>query len=211
VDFLIYKLTATALHLGERAKGNLFKPCLRTIPFSAITGALRRQFADGGVSADAIRAVGFLQTVVGANRVELLTYAPRDRVQEVSKLPLQAEFLADVVATVVVIDSNTTKSLPEKLEITLGGMQSHGFGRAELQLREKQAAGKPRPGLLRVRLPEDEVPNFGILKVETPIYGYLFRPSPGTHSGVYVRSVFEGSRVVGPELLLEPKTGAGNG
>jgi hypothetical protein len=201
VDFLIYDLTARALYLGERAKGNLFKPCLHTIPYSAITGALNRHFADGG-HGDPIKAVGFLENRVGHNRAELLTYSPRDRVAENSKIPLQVEFLTDVVATVVVVDSEATRKLPERFSITLGGMRSHGFGEAELKLREKRPATNPAPGLLRVRLPEEEAESFGIIKVQTPVYGYLFKPTPGTHTGVYVRSLFEGSRVLGPEVLL---------
>jgi hypothetical protein len=78
VEFLIYELTANAIHLGERAKGNLFKPCLRTVPYSAITGALSRRF--GQLGGDGIKAVGYLEESVGRNRVELLTYSPRDRV-----------------------------------------------------------------------------------------------------------------------------------
>jgi hypothetical protein len=207
MDFLIYELTAAALHLGERAKGNLFKPCLRTIPFSAITGALNRHFgsANDGEGEGTLKAVGFLNEAVNRNRIELLTYSPRDRVREVSKIPLQVEFLTDVLATVLVVASDAASRLPERFELTLGGLRSHGFGRAELKLRERRPTGDPRQGILRVRLPEEETTTFGIVRVQVPVYGYLFRPTPGAHPGVYVRSLFEGSRVVGPELLLYPK------
>lgn len=207
MDFLVYELMAQALYLGERAKGNLFKPCLRTIPFSAITGALNKHFGpndgDGGMTEE-LKAVGYLRQAVERNRMELITYSPRDRVAEVSKIPLQVEYLADALATILVIANGAAAKLPENFNITLGGMRSHGFGRAEVRLVEKQPAGEPRPGLLRVRLPEEEAAAFGIARVLTPVYGYLFRPTPGTHSGVYVRSLFEASRVVAPELLLEP-------
>jgi len=201
VEFLIYELTANAIHLGERAKGNLFKPCLQTIPYTAITGALMRRFAqaEGG----GIKAVGYLENSVGRNRVELLTYSPRDRVVEISKIPLQVEFLSNVLATVVVIAREAALHLPEHFQITLGGMRSHGFGSADLRFREKRPAGNPRPGLLRVRLPEEEAAPFDIVKIQTPMLGYLFKPTPGTHTGVYVRALFEGSRVVGPEILLQ--------
>jgi len=207
MDFLIYELTAAALHLGERAKGNLFKPCLRTIPLTAITGALRRHFGtvdqeQGGVG---IKAVGFLDAALNRNRVEILTYSPRDRVREVSKIPLQVEFLTDVLATVLVVASDAASRLPERFELTLGGLRSHGFGRAHLRFLEKQPAGSPRPGVLRVRLPEEETTTFGIVRVQAPVYGYLFKPTPGAHPGLYVRSLFEGSQVVGPKLLLYPK------
>ncbi len=202
MDFLIYELTANAIHLGERAKGNLFKPCLRTVPYSAISGALSRRFGEPGQNG--IKAVGFLEESVGRNRVELLTYSPRDRVVEISKIPLQVEFLSDVLSTVVVLANDGAQQLPERFQIVLGGMRSHGFGATELRLREKRPAGSPRPGLLRLRLPEEEAGSFGIVKVQAAVYGYLFKPKPGTHSGVYVRALFEGSRVVGPEILLQP-------
>lgn len=205
MEFLIYDLTASAIHLGERAKGNLFKPCLRTLPFSAVSGALTRAFGESGK--DGFKAVGFLEESSGHNRIELLTYSPRDRVVEISKIPLQVEYLADVRATVVVLGNEAAQRLPENFRIVLGGMRSHGFGAAHLRLRRKLAAGDPRPGLLRVRLPESEAAPFGIRDVKTPVYGYLFRPEPGTHSGVYVRALFEGSRVVGPEILLQPQRG----
>ena len=201
-------MTANALHLGERAKGNILKPCLRTIPYSAITGALNRRFGSPSPSDSGwgtIKAVGFIEEAVGRNRIETLTYSPRDRVAGISKIPLQIEFLAEVLAKIVVIDNDAAGLLPEKFQITLGGMRSHGFGAAELHLKDRVAAGDPHPGILRVRLPEEEVGSFGIIKVMTPVYGYLFKPVPGTHTGNYVRSVFEGSRVVGPELLLRPK------
>jgi hypothetical protein len=203
VEFLIYELTANAIHLGERAKGNLFKPCLQTIPYSAITGALAHRFGEAGE--DGIKAAGFLEKSVGRNRIELLTYSPRDRVVEISKIPLQVEFLSNVLATVLIIANEATLRFPEHFKIALGGMRSHGFGSADLRLREKRAAGTPRLGLLRVRLPEEEAAAFGIVKVQTPVLGYLFKPTRGTHTGVYVRALFEGSRVVGPEILLRPQ------
>jgi hypothetical protein len=115
------------------------------------------------------------------------------------------EFLSDVLGTVLVVANEATLEFPQHFQIVLGGMRSHGFGAAELKLKEKRGAGSPRPGLLRVRLPEEEAASFGIVKVQTPVYGYLFKAEPGTHSGVYVRALFEGSRVVGPEILLQPQ------
>ncbi len=206
MDFLVYEVTASALYLGERAKGNVFKPCLRTIPYSAITGALNRLFQDGRKTEE-IKAVGFLVQRVGCNRLEVLTYSPQNRGQRVSKIPLQVEYLADARGHVVVVANDTTSGLPERFEITLGGMRSHGFGWAGMKFLERRRGGEPRLGRLRVRLPEDETGSFGILRVEAPVYGYLFKPTQGSHTGVYVRSLFEGSRVVASELLLEPGGG----
>jgi hypothetical protein len=203
LDFLVYELTANAVHLGERAKGNLFKPCLRTIPYSAITGALVRRF--GQPEEGGIKAVGFLEESVGRNQIELLTYSPRDRVVGISKVPVQLEFLSNVLGTVLVIASEAALRFPERFQIALGGMRSHGFGSAYLRFRGKRPAGNPRPGLLRARLPQEEAAAFGIVRVQTPLFGYLFKPTPGTHTGVYARALFEGSRVVGPEILLQPQ------
>jgi len=199
LEFLVYDLRAGALHLGERPKGNLFKPCLRTIPFSAISGALSHRF---GVSP--LRAVGYLEDSVGCNRLELLTYAPRDRVCGLSKIPLQVEYLADVRGKVLIVADEPARGIPERFELALGGMRSRGFGRAEFSFLEKRASGDVQLGRLRVRVPEEEKARFGIRNVVRPVWGYLFRPTPNTQSGVYVRSLFEGSEVVGPKLLLEP-------
>lgn len=202
MDLLIYELTAASLHLGERAKGNIFKTCLRTIPFTAISGALNRHFLNHKDSLQ-IKAVGFLDEAVGCNRVELASYSPRDRISGISKIPLEIEFLANVRATILVVADKAAETLSGTFQVNLGGMRSHGFGRSELKLRERRQAGNPRLGLLRVRLPEEMTATFGILKVERPVYGYLFKPDASGHSGVYVRSLFEGSRVVAPELLLQ--------
>lgn len=202
MNFFVYELTANALYLGERAKGNVFKPCLQTIPFSAISGALNSYFGEPG-GRRGIKAVGFLERSVGQNRTEIVTYAPRDRVSGISKIPLQVEFLADVRATVLVVENEAATKLPHTLEIALGGMRSHGFGPSRLTLKERRTEGTPRLGILRVRLPEEEVENFAIRKIDKPVYGYLFKPTQRT-TGVYVRSLFEGSRVVASEVLLEP-------
>lgn len=196
MDFLLYELTARALHLGERAKGNLFKPCVRTIPYSGISGALSRRFGP-------VQAVGYLERSSGRNRTEILTYAPRERVADFSKIPLQVEYLVDVLATVVVLPGEAAATLPPRFAITLGGMRSRGFGSAEMKFQERTDA-RTRPGRLRVRLPEKAAPAFGVVKVLAPVFGYLFEPDTAAHSGVYVRSLFEGSRVVAPGALLEP-------
>jgi len=202
MDFRVYELKAQAVHFGERAKGNLFKPCLRTIPYSAITGALNRRFGPFS-GRDGLKAAGYLVKAIGKNRAALMAYSPRDRVAGASKIPLQVEFLADVLGTVLVPENDAAICLPNEFAIALGGMRSRGFGEAQLRLVERRAAGNPRRGALRLRLPEQEASAFGLRKVLAATYGYLFAPTPGTQTGVYVRSLFEGSRVVAPEPLLE--------
>ena len=205
MNFLVYELTSEALYLGERAKGNVFKPCLRTIPYSAISGALRSGFGRAD-NLHQINAIGFLEEGTGRNRVEFLTYGPRDRASGISKIPLQIEFLADVRASILIVETEAAVKLPRSFQICLGGMRSHGFGIARLQFRGLVSEGQPRIGVLRVRLPEEELGNFGIRKVLRPVYGYLFKPAQQS-GGIYVRSLFEGSRVVAPDALLQPDGG----
>lgn len=202
MTFLEYLLRSDALYLGERPKGNIFKPCIKTIPFTQITGALRKKF-----EIDDIKAVGYLVEDEDFNQPNYLIYSPRDRYSNLSKIPLQVEFLTNVLAKVFVLKTESTERLPENFEIVMGGLKSKGFGSCTLVKQKEISAQKFIPGTLRVRIPEEEVSSFGIKRVLRPVYGYLFKPTPHTFTGVYVRSLFEGSEVVGPEFLLEPLGG----
>ena len=70
------------LCMGERIKKGTFRPTIRTIPYSQITGALKAVFGD-----KEIHAVGHLIEDKMHNKVDYLTYSPRDRELETSKLP----------------------------------------------------------------------------------------------------------------------------
>ena len=194
MPFWEYELQAKTLCFGERMKGGLYRPCdTRTIRYSAVTGALRGLF--GGAD---LHAAGYFVQKDGHNRVEYLTYSPRDDVTGVSILPLTVQFLSDALGCVIV---KTEQPLSETFEVTMGAMKSHGFGRCRFR-RVGPAEMAPIHGLLRTRLPLDRQSDFGIQKVMAPVYGYLFEPtSPVT--GMYVLSLFEGSWVYGPQCLVE--------
>lgn len=199
--FIEYDLTSDLLFLGERPKGGIFKPCLRTIPFSQITGVLNARFGRND-----FKAVGYLRSDSACNDIGYLTYAPRDRHISLSKIPLQVEFLSNVTAAVFVRQDIATEALPEEFEIHLGGLRSRGFGRCQLKKRAIVDARKVNKGSLNVRIPLEEGESFNIRTIIRPVYGYLFKPLPLEYTGEYVLSLFEGSELVAPPFLLKEGT-----
>lgn len=200
MDFFEYKLTSLALCMGERMKAGIFRPCVTTIPYSQITGALRAKF---GRDKD-IHAVGYLQDDSEFNRKDYYIYSPRDKVLGKSKVPLQIEFLTKVLGRVFILVNEDIKDLEDHFEIFIGALKSKGFGRCELSKVGIQDGSKVSKGKLNVRIPCDEEKNFNVREVENPVYGYLFKPT-SIHGGVYVLSLFEGSEVVCPKFLQKEK------
>jgi hypothetical protein len=197
MEFVEYHLTSESLYLGERAKGGIFKPCLKTIPFSQISGALNVKFGPAD-----FKAVGYLSGDSGYNNIEYLIYAPKDKISGISKLPLQIEFLANVSAKVFILKNKDSEVLPEEFEITIGGLKSKGFGACRLKKIGGLDASKVTRGNLNVRIPLDEKDSFNIKNILRPVYGYLFNPIPKTLTGNYVLSLFEGSEVIAPMFVL---------
>lgn len=194
--FREYCLTADSLYLGERPKGEIFKPCIRTIPFSQITGALNSRFARTD-----FKAVGCLIDQIKANRDCFLIYSPRERVADHSKVPLQVHFLTNVVGTVFIVGNEASQKLDKEFDILMGGMRSRGFGRCKLTYFRDIDDRKIVQGELKTRLPVSELNTFGIIETIMPRYGYLWRPEPKTLTGCYVISLFEGSIIKGPHFL----------
>jgi hypothetical protein len=59
-------------------------------------------------------------------------------------------------------------------------------------------------GYLVTAIPEEWSDAFGIRKVESPIYGYLFMPDKEDRlRGKYVKSLFPGSYIRGIKILLK--------
>lgn len=197
MEFVEYHLTSESLYLGERAKGGIFKPCLKTIPFSQISGALNAKFGPGD-----FKAVGYLSGDIRYNNTEYMTYAPKDRISGTSKLPLQVEILTNVSAKVFLLKNKDSEALPDEFEITIGGLKSKGFGACRLKKMGVIDANKVSKGILNVRIPVDEKDFFNIKNIIKPVYGYLFKKMPDTLTGNYILSLFEGSEVVAPTFLL---------
>lgn len=198
MNFIEYKLTSNALYLGERTKGNIFKPCVKTIPFSQISGALNAKFG-----LDNVKAVGYLVENSEFNRVNYLIYSPRDRGSEISKLPLQVEFLMNVMGRVFILKNDSTRTFPDSFEIVMGGLRSRGFGVCILEKVQLLKGDEITKGILNVRIPIDEKESFNIREIKKPVYGYLFKPIPNTFTGNYVLSLFERSEVVAPKFLIK--------
>lgn len=197
MEFIKYILTSDMLCMGERIKKGTFRPTIRTIPYSQITGALKAVFGERE-----IHAVGHLTKNGKHNKVDYLTYSPRDRELGTSKLPLTVEFLTDVFGTAYVLKTEDTEDFPEEFEIRMGAMKSRGFGLCTLKKSNEVNNFTTKKGVLNTRIPEEHLDKFGIRNVIKPVYGYLFKPTSST-TGVYVRSLFEGSEIAGPEFLLE--------
>lgn len=194
MPFWEYTLRAERLCLGERVKGGLFRPCdTRTIRYSAVTGALR------GIFGGDLHAAGYFVYEPGYNRVEYLTYSPRDDILGVSKLPLTIQFLMNVLGHVVI--KTAQEPLPDTFELSMGAMKSQGMGDCQFQLLGP-ATMAPVRGQLLTRLPVHRAADFELQKVIAPLYGYLFEPTSPL-SGEYVLSLFEGSEVYGPKCLVK--------
>jgi len=202
MNFLEYELTADALVMGERPKAGTFLPCVQTIPYSQITGALRRHFSDK----PELHAAGHLVEEDGRNVPDWLIYSPRDRGTQKSKVPLQVQFLRNVLARVYLPQNEASKGLPDAFDLAMGGFLSKGFGMCHLRRVGEVDGGNPTPGLLNTRIPIKRLPLFNVKDKGAPIYGYLFQPDRDNPlTGIYVLSLFESSVVVGPPFLLQPR------
>jgi len=207
MEFLQYELTSNLLCLGETVKSDILKPCCKTIRYSSITGAIRKIFGN-----EDIHAVGYLEDNEDYNQINILIHSPRDRNVNSSKFPLQVEFLSNVKGKVYIPVTNNLTKLPDEFEIRMGALLSKGFGLCKLVFQkiisEKDEESEiiynpvPEKYVLNVRIPEKQSSMFNIKSVVIPVYGYLFQPI-GIESGIYVRSLFEGSIVQGPVFLLK--------
>jgi len=200
--FLHFELSTQAIAIGERIKGGTFRPCIETIPTSALKGCFRDHFG----LANSL-AIGFFRE--GTYEKDIFTYAPYDAFLGIAKLPISMEYLKPangteaVIADIYAIKNGKTEDLGNisSIEISLGALKSKGFGRCELRY-----IGEIKPnlktGYLKGRLLEDECSAFGITKVIKPCYGYLFYPTSEV-SGIYKRALFEGSIIEGPDILVK--------
>ena len=77
-----------------------------------------------------------------------------------------------------------------------------GFGACKLEFTKEITDPNISRGILATRIPCSFLGMFMIRSVVKPFFGYLFKPTSDA-SGVYVKSIFEGSEVVGPNVLLK--------
>jgi len=200
LQFLCYEMRATTLCMGERLRAGVFRPCCKVFRYTTLVGALAERFGNR----EQIHAAGRLLRT----RDELLTFAPRERVRNISVVPLQIEYLAEVTGRIYVALNEFTDSWPAEFFLNIGAMKSKGFGASHLYDKQVVGFGKSelRRGRLIVRIPDQErtTEALGVRSVLSPHYGYLFIPTSET-SGVYVKSLFEGSEVVAAPFLLEER------
>jgi len=139
--------------------------------------------------------------VLDSYESDYFVYSPMERVSKTSKIPLQVEILSNVKGKVYIV-KNDDMELPDEFEIFLGALISKGFGKCYLKFIDSIAKVKIRKGFLNTRIPCEHLDIFSIKNVMKPVYGYLFERTSDT-SGVYVKSLFEGSEVAGPVFLLK--------
>jgi len=198
MNFIEYKFTSDFLYLGERPKRTTFKPCIKTIPFSQISGALNACFGPADY-----KAVGYLVGDSDCNQVNYMTYSPRDRSRNLSKVPLEVEFLSNVLGKVFILNNpDLTRHLADKIQISLGGLRSRGFGKCLLEKQRVITSYRVDKGILNVRIPLEETKTFDVKNIIKPVYGYLFKPTD-PYTGHYVLSLFEGSEVAAPDFLIQ--------
>ncbi|MCX8052388.1 MAG: hypothetical protein N3B12_01140 [Armatimonadetes bacterium] len=196
-SFLHYQLKADLLCLGERIRGGIFRPCLEVFTYTGLAGALKSRFPHPYRS---IHAVGRFRH----KSRHILVFSPRDRGREVSAVPLEIEYLADVEADLYVQLNDFTATWPDHFTLRLGAMKSKGFGECRVDKIGEVKPGEPKYGKLAVRLPDDPVvlEALGVMEVKAPVYGYLFRPDRGG-TGHYELGLFENSIVKADPILLK--------
>jgi hypothetical protein len=202
ITFLHFELKAKALAIGERIKGGTFRPCIETIPTSTLKGSFKDFFG-----LEDVLAIGFFRE--GTYRKDIFIYAPFDAFLGTAKLPISLEYLKPangkkvVEADIYIVKNKAVELLVKNVptEIYLGALKSKDFGRCELRY-IGEIRTNLKIGYLKGRLLEDEYSAFGIIKVIKPCYGYLFYPTSKV-SGFYKRSLFEGSIIEGPEILIK--------
>lgn len=208
LKYIEYELTSEVLCVGERVKKGIYKPCIKTIPFSTITGALRDTFNFPGIYALGKLDGDYLKNIDQFRQIHI--YSPRYVFEDVAKVPLEIEFITDVKAKVYVfLEDGIPKRFIEKKEnrdfdITMGAFKSKGFGRCHLRFVSMIENPEIKIGRLQTRIPETDNCKryFGIKSVIKYVYGYLFEPTTKI-SGKYVKALFEGSVIEGCNFLLE--------
>mgnify|MGYP001590106511 FL=1 len=204
--YIEYELTSDILCIGERVKKGTFKPCVKTIPFSSITGSLRDAFNMPNLYALGKFDPDYLDNNDQFRQIHV--YSPRYVFEDVAKVPLKIEFLTEVKARVYIYltgqepESFIAEKENRKFDITMGAFKSKGFGRCHLSFVRIIEKPEIKTGRLLSRIPENYMSYFGVKRVIKPVYGYLFEPTSKV-SGKYIRALFEGSLIEGNDFLFK--------
>ena len=191
-EYLEYSLKSDVLILGERIKGGVFRPSSKNLRYSTITTALRKWTKN-----ENLHATGILDSY----EPDYIVYSPTERFTKTNRIPLQVEVLNKVEGKVYVVKNENLK-LPDEFQLFLGALISKGFGRCNLKFKKEIQKSRISKGVLNTRIPLKYEKLFSIKNVMKPVYGYLFETTSDT-SGIYIKSLFEGSEVVGPAFLLK--------
>lgn len=190
----------SSLIIGERFKRRLYRPCIETVPSSTITGFFRENFG--------------IQDAVGVGQIDSASYQRRrvvvssfDNALDGVSMPIETEYLVPrngaVRASFYLLwhdQLDFLKSVND-LPVAMGAWRNKGFGRGVLSFRGL-VDYRVGPVELRTRLTESAGKALGVRRIVAPAYGYLFEPT-GPATGRWVRSLFEGSIVEGPDFLGE--------
>ena len=203
--FLHFELLTQAIAIGERVKGETFRPCISSIPCSTLKGSFKEHF---GVPD--IQGIGFFRQ--DSYERNILTYAPFDSYLGTAKFPISIEYLKpkncpNIKADIYILKKKDYDFYDKNssVRITLGALKSKGLGQCELRY-VREITPENRVGYFKGRILEQECEMFGIKQVIKPCFGYLFYPTSQI-SGVYKRAIFEGSIIKAPSILIEEEYG----
>lgn len=215
IEYYEYTMKAELLCISERMKKGNYRPCVSTIPFSTITGALKEAYFE---REDDVFAAGYITAIDGQPNndnvtPQLLTVAPQNLVTGVARegiAPVMVEYLHDIEAKVFVVKNEAAEKTigqNNNLRINIGGFRSKGMGCATLT-RASSTIMRKQKGILLTRIPEKYINNFGIDKVIRPRFCYLHEPDPARpySPNVYNLSYMEGSEVEGTSPLIREVT-----
>lgn len=224
IKYYEYKLEANLLCIRERMKKGNYCPCVKTIPFSTITGALKEAYFKRD---DPVYAAGYLtkvhrqdiNTLEDVQNIEpqILVLSPQDKITGEPRkgiAPIRIEYLEDVEARVFIVANDTVRKTfddhEEPLIINVGAFLSKGMGRCILTDKKTHAEIKNKKGRLLTRIPIDYLDKFKINTEDNKgaeyksKFCYLYEPDQDNQfkPNHYLLSLLEGSEVEGLEYLI---------
>lgn len=193
-NFYRYKLKSSALHIGDRYKGSIFKPTVDYLRSTTITFAIRKYFNDKNLYA-------YGKKINGIKKI--ITRNPLDRCTKSGKTsgargPIQIEIIENAETDVII-----NKNLGDRFEIKLGGFLNLGLGESSLELVEEIKELNLIKVELESAIPVNWIENFNIKNILSCILGYLHIPDENNplSAGFYIKSCLPGSIVIGPNFL----------